>query len=264
MTSEPTTYATIRLEEREGVALLTFQRPEVRNALNRAMVDDLHRALGALEGRDDLRALVLTGAGGKAFMSGADIAELRERRRADALQGINSALFARVERFPRPTVAAVEGACLGGGCELALACDFRVAGASSRFGQPEVGLGIMAAAGGTRRLPALVGLAQARRLLFSGAVIEAAEAERIGLIDRVVPDGQALAAAAELLAPILRQAPEAVKRTKAALLAWSHGAPEAELQALDNATQADLFEHPDKFARMDAFLAKRASKGPGT
>ena len=133
-------------------------------------------------------------------MSGADIAELRERRRVDALQGINSTLFARIERFPRPTVAAVAGHCLGGGMELALACDFRVAGASSRFGQPEVGLGIMAAAGGTRRLPALVGLAQARRLLFSAAVIGAGEALEIGLVDRVVPDGDVLAAADELLA----------------------------------------------------------------
>lgn len=253
---------TIRVEERAGVARITFDRPEQRNALSRAMVDETHAALAALEPRDDLRALVFTGAGGKAFMSGADIAELRERRAADALQGINSRLFARIERFPRPTLAAITGACLGGGCELALACDFRVAGASSKFGQPEVGLGIMAAAGGTRRLPALVGLAHARRLLLSGAVIDAAEARAIGLVDRVVPDEQVLAEADALLAPILAQAPEAVKRTKAALLAWVHGAAEPELQRLDDQTQSVLFEHPDKFARMDAFLAKRASKRP--
>ncbi len=254
-------YKTIALIEADGVATITFDRPEVRNALSRQMADDLHMALGVLEGRDALRALIFTGAGGEAFMSGADIAELRERRRADALQGINSTLFARIERFPRPTVAAIVGHCLGGGCELALACDFRVSGASSRFGQPEVGLGIMAAAGGTRRLPALVGLAQARRLLFSGAVIEASEALAIGLVDRVVADDQALRAAHELLAPIIKQGAEAVKRTKATLLAWLHGTPEDELQKLDNATQAVLFEHPDKAARMDAFLAKRAAKG---
>ncbi len=254
-------YKTIALVESDGVATITFDRPEVRNALSRQMVDDLHMALGVLEARDALRALIFTGAGGAAFMSGADIAELRERRRADALQGINSTLFARIERFPRPTVAAIVGHCLGGGCELALACDFRVAGASSKFGQPEVGLGIMAAAGGTRRLPALVGLAQARRLLFSGAVIEASEALAIGLVDRVVADDQALLAAHELLAPIVTQGAEAVKRTKATLLAWLHGTPEDELQKLDNATQAVLFEHPDKAVRMDAFLAKRTAKG---
>ena len=250
-------YETLRLEEHGGVATLTFQRPEVRNALNRQMVDEIHAALGALEPRDDLRALVLTGAGGKAFMSGADIAEMRNRRRADALQGINSTLFARIERFPRPTVAAIVGYCLGGGLELALACDFRVAGASSRLGQPEVGLGIMAAAGATRRLPALVGLAQARRLLFTGAMVEAAEALAIGLVDRVLPDEEVLAGAHALLAPIVAQGAEAVRATKAALLAWSHGASESELQRLDNETQAQLFEHPDKFARMDAFLARR-------
>ena len=251
-------YRTILVDEREGVAEVTFNRPEVRNALNRTMVDELHMALAQLEARDDLKALLFAGAGGQAFMSGADIAELRNRRREDALQGINSTLFARIERFPRPTVAVIEGACLGGGCELALACDFRVAGASSKFGQPEVGLGIMAAAGGTRRLPALVGLAHARRLLFGGQVIGAPEAERIGLIDLLMPDGLALQGAAQLLQPILGQAPEAVRRTKAALLAWCHGAREDDLQKLDNATQAVLFEHPDKFARMDAFLAKRA------
>jgi enoyl-CoA hydratase len=254
------TFETLHLAERDAVATLTFNRPEVRNALSRKMVEEIHAVLERLEGRDDLKALVFTGAGGQAFMSGADIAEMRERRRADALLGINSTLFARIERFPRPTVAAIVGYCLGGGCELALACDFRVAGASSKLGQPEVGLGIMAAAGATRRLPALVGLAQARRLLFSGAMVDAAEALRIGLVDRVVADDQALAAAAELLAPILRQGAEAVRQTKAALLAWSHGAGEAELQRLDNETQAALFEHPDKFARMDAFLAKRSAR----
>jgi enoyl-CoA hydratase len=253
-------YKTIRLEEQGGVARLTFDRPDVRNALNKTMVEELHLALGTLEPREDLRALVFTGAGGKAFMSGADIAELRGRRREDALQGINSTLFARIERFPRPTVAAITGFCLGGGCELALACDFRVAGASARFGQPEVGLGIMAAAGGTRRLPALVGLAQARRLLFSAAVLGAGEALEIGLVDRLAPDAEVLAAVSELLQPILAQGAEAVKRTKLALLAWVHGAREEELQKLDHATQAVLFEHPDKFARMDAFLAKRAAK----
>ena len=253
-------YKTIRLEEKDGTALLTFDRPDVRNALSRAMVEELHVALGSLEPRDDVRALVFTGAGGQAFMSGADIAELRGRRREDALQGINGTLFARIERFPRPTVAAVTGYCLGGGCELALACDFRVAGASSRFGQPEVGLGIMAAAGGTRRLPALVGLAQARRLLLGAVVVGAGEALEIGLVDRVVADAEVLAAANDVLRPILAQGPEAVKRTKAALLAWTHGAREEDLQKLDNATQAVLFEHPDKFARMDAFLAKRAAK----
>jgi len=241
----------------DGVAIVTLNRPDVRNALNQQMVDDLHDVLESYEKRDDIKALILTAAGGKAFMSGADIAELRERRREDAHKGINANLFSRIERFPRPSVAAIVGWCLGGGCELVLCCDFRVAGTSSKFGQPEVGLGIMAAAGGTRRLPALVGLAHARRLLFSGAIIDAEEAERIGLVDSLVADEDIVKAARELLEPIRKQAPEAVKRTKEALLAWVHGSTEAESLARDNEIQGNLFEHPDKFARMDAFLAKR-------
>jgi len=253
-------YETILADVDGSVGIITLNRPDVRNAINQQMVDELHDVLGQWESREDVLGLVLSSAGGKAFMSGADIAELRERRREDALQGINANLFARFERFPRPTVAAIVGWCLGGGCELALTCDFRVAGTTSRFGQPEVGLGIMAAAGATRRLPTLVGLKHARRLLFSGAIIEADEAERIGLVDLVVPDSGVLQGARDLLEPVLAQAPEAVKCTKVALLAWAHGASEQELMARDNETQAELFEHPDKFARMDAFLARRQAR----
>ena len=248
---------TIRLEVSGRVATITLDRPEVRNAIGRETVDEMHAALASLEPRDDVHALVITGAGGKAFASGADIAELRDRRREEALQGINGALFSRVERFPRPTVAAIVGYALGGGLELALACDFRIAGASSRLGQPEVTLGIVAGAGGLRRLPALVGLAHARRLLFTGAAIDAQEALWIGLVDQVVPDEQVPAAALAWLAPILSAAPEAVRLTKASLLARAHGASEDHLSLLDREAQAVLFEHPDKFARMDAFLAKR-------
>ena len=255
------TYETIQVAiDDDGIATLTIDRPEVRNAIKHQMVDEMHAALEQLENDENVKALILTSSGGKAFMSGADIAELRDRRKDDALKGINANLFSRLERFPRPTVAAIVGYCLGGGCELALCCDFRVAGTTSRFGQPEVGLGIMAAAGATRRLPALVGLNHARRLLFSGAIIEAEDAERIGLVDLIVPDTAVVQGARDLLEPILGQSAEAVKRTKLTLQAWLHGEDEAQLLARDNATQAELFEHPEKFARMDAFLAKRAAK----
>ena len=254
-------YDTLLLEVAEdGVAVVTLNRPDVYNAINRQMVQDLHDVLDRLEADDGVRAMILTSAGGKAFMSGADIAEMRERRHADALKGINATLFSRIERFPRPTVAAVVGWCLGGGCELALTCDFRVASASSKFGQPEVGLGIMAAAGATRRLPALIGLRHARRLLFTGGIIDAATAGDIGLVDEVIDSDAVVDAARALLAPILAQAPEAVSKTKQTLLAWLHGEDEEALQRRDNETQADLFEHPDKFARMDAFLARRKKK----
>ena len=255
------TYDTIALTHRpDGIAILAIDRPEVRNAISQQMVEEMHAALEALEQDEGVRALVLTATSAKAFMSGADIAELRARRREDALKGINSTLFARFERFPRPTVAAIRGWCLGGGCELALTCDFRVSGESGRFGQPEVGLGIMAAAGATRRLPALVGLRHARRLLLSGVLIDAAEAKAIGLVDEVVADDDVLEAACALLAPILKQAPEAVRQTKATLLAWLHGENERSLQARDNETQSELFEHPEKYERMTAFLEKRKKR----
>jgi enoyl-CoA hydratase len=250
----------IHVQVAERVATITLNRPEVRNAINLEMVEAMHTALGALEARDDVHALVFRGAGGKAFASGADIAELRDRHAEDAMKGINGSLFARIEQFPRPTVAAVTGYALGGGNELALACDFRVAGDTAKFGQPEVTLGIMAAAGGTRRLTALVGLTHARWLLFSGGAITAQEALRIGLVDRVVLDVGVPQAVKDLLAPILAAAPEAVRQTKAALRRWAHGATEDELARFDREAQAQLFEHPDKFARMDAFLAKRATK----
>ena len=255
------TYETIQVAVADdGIATLTINRPDVRNAINHQMVDEMHAALEALEQDDNVEALILTASGGKAFMSGADIAEMRDRRKEDALKGINANLFARFERFPRPTVAAVVGWCLGGGCELSLTCDFRIAGMSARFGQPEVGLGIMAAAGATRRLPALVGLSAARRLLFTGEIIDAEEAHKIGLVDKVVPDELVLGATRSWLEPILKQAPAAVAGTKRALQSWIHGATEEELLALDNEIQSELFEHPDKFARMDAFLARRAKK----
>jgi enoyl-CoA hydratase len=247
---------TIRVSVEGAVATVTLDRPEVRNAISLRMVEEIHAALAELEKRADVHALVVTG-GAKTFASGADIAELRERRAAEAKQGINGALFSRLECFPRPTVAAVAGFALGGGCELALACDFRIATRSARFGQPEVTLGIMAGAGGVRRLPDLVGLAVARRLLYTGAVIDAEEALRIRLVDRVVDEADLEKAVREWLAPILAAAPEAVRLTKAALLARSHGACEEDLARLDREYQAILFEHPDKFARMDAFLAKR-------
>jgi enoyl-CoA hydratase len=253
--------AQVRVDAAGPVATITLDRPETRNAIGLEMVEEMHAALASLEPRDDLRALVITGAGGKAFASGADVAELRDRTADDARKGINAALFARVERFPRPTVAAVVGFALGGGCELALACDFRVAGASSRFGQPEVTLGIVAGAGGLRRLPRLVGIAHARRLLFSGAVIDAAEALRIGLVDRVVPDDRVPDAVADLLAPIVAAAPEAVRLSKASLLEWAHGAAEERLDLLDRSHQALLFHHPDKYARMDAFLSRKSRGG---
>lgn len=249
----------VRREQHGAVALLVLDRPEKMNALDQAMVDALHAALATLEAEvDDVSAVVLTGAGERAFVAGADIAELRERRADDARAAINARLFDRLARLPMPTIAAVRGFALGGGCELAIACDLRVAGRSARFGQPEVGLGIIAAAGGTYRLPALVGLGRARELLFTGRIVDADEALAIGLCERVVEDAVVVEAALELAGAIARNDALAVRMTKRQLARITHGGPEAI--AAESETQAVLFESPGKFARMDRFLARRAAK----
>lgn len=247
-----------RCEVGEGVATLTIDRPEARNAIDLRVVEDMTRHLDELRDRDDVRAVVLTGAG-KAFASGADIGQLLERKRDDAFRGINSVLFKRVEDFPRPTIAAVSGYALGGGMELAMACDLRVAGRSAKFGQPEVGLGIMPAAGGTYRLPRLVGLGRARELIFTGQVIDAEEALAIGLVNKVVDDDRVLEEALALARRIAEQDPLAVRISKLALGAISRPMGDAAF-AVESLGQAILFESEAKRARMTAFLERKKKR----
>ncbi len=241
----------------DGVALLTLNRPEVRNAISREMTDEIVAALDELAERDDVAALILTGAGGKAFAAGADIAELRDRKRDDALAGINSRTFRRVAEFPRPTIAAIVGFALGGGCELALACDLRVAGEGAKLGQPEVGLGIIPGAGACYRLPRLVGVGVAKELIFTGRIVDAPEALRIGLVNRVVADGAVLASTRELAAEIAKNDPLAVRLAKSVIDAAPGTARPWDLEV---AAQASCFESPAKHERMTAFLEKRASE----
>ncbi len=249
-------YANLLVDVQGGIASVTLNRPEVRNAIDQGMVDDLHRALDELAPRDDVSALVLSGAGGKAFAAGADIAQLRERKSAQALLAINARLFQKVEEFPVPTIAAITGYALGGGCEIAMACDLRVAGRSARLGQPEVGLGILPGAGGTQRLPRLVGLGRAKELIYTGRVIDAAEAERIGLLNFVVDDDQVLSRARELAESIARQGRLAVRLAKIAMNASSRTGQDTGF-LLEQLAQAVLFDSADKHERMTAFLEKR-------
>jgi enoyl-CoA hydratase len=254
-------FRSIRLESSAGVAVVTLDRPEARNAINLEVVNELHAALETL-GRDEtLRVLILTGAGRAAFASGADIRELRERRADDALRGINSSLFLAVERFPLPTIAAVNGYALGGGCELALACDLRVAGESSRFGQPEVGLGIIPAAGATYRLPRIIGAGRARELVLTGRIIDADEALAIGLVNRLVPDERVLEEARSMALLITRKGPLALRAAKLALQASVYG-PDAG-HAAERLAQAILFDSDDKREGMTAFLEGRPPRFAG-
>jgi enoyl-CoA hydratase len=251
----------LKVEVRGGIAVVTLNRPRVRNAIDLATVRALHGVLDRLAGDPKTRVVILTGAGGVAFASGADIRDLRRRRAADALAGINSTLFMKVERFPVPTIAAVRGYALGGGCELALACDLRIAGESARFGQPEVGLGIIPAAGASYRLPRLVGMGRARDMILTGRIVDAEEAQHIGLVSKVVPDNRVLEESRTVAAVIARRSPLALRAAKAVLLAAAYG-PEAGHVA-EGLAQAILFESHDKAEGLSAFLAGRAPRFKG-
>lgn len=257
--TEPADKPLVLTERDGGIATLTLNRPEVRNALDQALIDALHDALDELEPDPSIGVLVVRGAGEKAFVSGADIGQLRERRSPEAFRRINQGLFRRLEGFPAPTIASVRGWALGGGCELAMACDLRVASETAKFGQPEVGLGIIPGAGGTHRLAKLVGLGKARELIFTGEIIDADAALRIGLVNRVVPDAELQTATGELAGKIAKNSAGAVRLAKLALNVadetGGHGRDAVEVLA-----QAICFDSEDKVARMTKFLERKKSK----
>jgi enoyl-CoA hydratase len=239
----------MQIERRADRVIATLDRPEVRNAIDQATVDELHALCAELEA--DPRILILTGAGG-VFASGADIAQLRERTADDARNAINSGAFIRVHELPMPVIAAVDGYALGGGAELAYAADIRIASTTARFGNPETGLGIIAAAGATWRLRELVGEGRAAELLLTGRMIDAAEAHAIGLVSSVHEPADLLAAAHEIADRIAANDPRATELTKQAL-----AAPREQHPAVDITSQAELFERPAKHERMTAFLERR-------
>ncbi len=240
-----------------GIAVVTIQRPEVRNAIDRETSLEIHRALADFAADPAVGCLILTGAGEKVFVSGADIGELLGKRVRDAMEAVSSTLFTAVERFPKPTIAAVNGYALGGGCELALACDLRVAADRAKFGFPETGLGIMPAAGATQRLPRIVGLGRAKELILTGEIIDAKRALEIGLVNVVAPD--AVAAAREIARRILAKAPLATRLAKAALdLAVSDLG-----LAFESGAQGILYETKDKQEGTTAFLEKRSARFVG-
>jgi enoyl-CoA hydratase len=252
----------IRVDFTESIATLTIDRPAVKNALDRETVNECHRALDTLEQSPDVGVLVITGAGESSFVSGADINDLRGRTGADGLAAISSSLFARIERFPRPTIAAINGYALGGGCELALACDIRVAADSAKFGQPELGLGIIPAAGATQRLPRVVGQGWARHLILTGEIIHAKQALEIGLVTAIMPASQLQVRARELAKRILKQGPLAARLAKLALNASARVDLDSGL-LIETLAQAICYESEDKQEGTSAFLEKRKPKFSG-
>jgi enoyl-CoA hydratase len=246
----------------DRIATITINRPEVRNALDRATVGEIRSALADLESTADVGAIILTGAGDQVFVAGADIRQMRERRRDDGLAAINSSVFSVVERCTKPTIAAVNGHALGGGCELALACDLRVAADHAKFGQPEVGLGIIPAAGATQRLPRVIGLGRATQMILTGDPIDARTALEWGLVSAVAPYPELMAAARQLAGRVIARGPLAVRLAKVALAASSRVDLDSGL-LIETLAQAICFESDDKREGTTAFLEKRAPKFTG-
>jgi enoyl-CoA hydratase len=249
--------STVKLKLESNIAHIELNRPEVRNALNLEMGRELDALLDDLMSREEVRAVVISGAGGKSFASGADIAELRQRTHREAFLAINGSLFQKLEDFARPTIAAIEGYALGGGLELALACDLRVASKTAKVGLPETTLGIYPAAGGTWRLPRLVGIGRAKELVFTGRILDAAEAFSLGIFERLCEPGEAITEAMDIAGAIAGNAPLAVQVAKLSLNVVARG---GDPTALERAGQGLLFDSAEKRERMDAFLSRRAKK----
>ncbi|MBA3639801.1 MAG: enoyl-CoA hydratase-related protein [Acidobacteriota bacterium] len=256
------TFTNIKVAVSESIATLTVDRPAVKNALDLTTVNEIHQALDELGGNADVGVLIITGAGETSFVSGADINDIRARTRDDGLAAINSSLFARIDKFPKPVIAAVNGFALGGGCELALACDIRVAADTAKFGQPELGLGIIPGAGATQRLPRIVGLGWAKHLVLSGDIIDAKQALEIGLVTAVMPASQLQVRARELAKKILRQGPLAARLAKLSLNASARVDLDSGL-LIETLAQAICYSSEDKEEGTAAFLEKRKPKFTG-
>lgn len=255
-------FLTIDIVDR--LAWVTIQRPEKLNALNNDVLKELEQAFADLEQDDRVGAVIVTGSGEKAFVAGADIAELKSldtaSARIQALRG--QAVFQRIESMPKPVIAAVNGFALGGGCELALACHIRIASENARFGLPEVSLGIIPGYGGTQRLPRLVGKGVALDLILSGEMLPAADALRAGLVSRVFPLAELKAGAEKLARTILSRGPLALR---SALAAVNEGIemPQDQGQQYEAALFGLLAATQDMQEGMGAFLEKRTAQFKG-
>ena len=209
----------ILLEKKGYIAVATINRPKALNALNTQTLTELRECFAGLEERKDVRVVILTGAGGKAFVAGADIGQMSQltAAQAKAFGVLGNRVFLKLENLTKPTIAAVNGFALGGGCELAMACDIRLASEKAKFGQPEVGLGITPGFGGTQRLPRIVGASRAMELILTARNINAARAQEIGLVSEVYPPEELMDKALELAHAIAANAQVAVRQSKAAI-----------------------------------------------
>lgn len=247
----------VNVDLQGAVAVLTIDRPKALNALNPEVLADLKAAFEGID-QNAVRCVVLTGAGDKSFVAGADIGSMSTMTKAEgeAFGKLGNDIFLMIEGFPLPVIAAVNGFALGGGCELAMSCDIRIASEKAVFGQPEANLGVIPCFGGTQRLPRLVGTGIAKELIYTGRQVKAAEAKEIGLVNQVVPADALLDAAKDMMNAITGKAPIAIRYSKVAI----NRGMDVDLRAgleLEKDLAALTFGTEDKQEGMDAFLAKR-------
>ncbi len=244
-------------EQKGAYAVITISREKALNALNSQVLDELNETLDAVN-LDEVRCLILTGAGAKSFVAGADIGEMSTLTKAEgeAFGKKGNDVFRKLETFPIPVIAAVNGFALGGGCEISMSCDIRICSDNAVFGQPEVGLGITPGFGGTQRLARLVGPGMAKQMIYTARNIKADEAYRIGLVNAVYPQEELMAAAEKMAAGIAKNAPIAVRNCKKAI---NEGldADMDEAIIIEEKLFGDCFESYDQKEGMAAFLEKR-------
>ena len=258
------TYENVKTELRDGILFLTVDRPKVLNALNAATVEEIYKVFADARDDDNVKAVIVTGAGEKAFVAGADINELAQKTPMTGKETSERGqfIFSFIERFPKPVIAAINGFALGGGCELALACHIRVASERAQIGLPEVTLGIIPGYGGTQRMARLLGKAKALELICTGDRVGAAEAERIGLVNKVVPADQLMSAAKEMARKIMSRGPLAIRAAIEAVMSGSE-MPMQEGQFLEATLFGLLCASEDTQEGMNAFLEKRPPRFKG-
>ncbi|PVZ10871.1 enoyl-CoA hydratase/isomerase family protein [Actinomycetospora cinnamomea] len=249
-------YETITVEVADRLAVITVDRPEARNALNRQVLADLRAAFTALADDDRVGVVAVTGAGERAFVAGADITQLQHYTAQTGLDAEMQRLFDDVEAFEKPTIAAVNGFALGGGCELAMACDIRVAADTARFGLPETNLSVLPGAGGTQRLARLIGTGRAIELILTGRFLEADEARQAGLVTSVVAPGDLLVETRTVADRILAKGPLAVRLAKL-VVRTGMDADQRTGQVVERLAQSLLYTTDDKREGAAAFLEKR-------
>lgn len=249
----------VLLTAEDGVGVMTINRPEARNAMNQAVQAAVREILDEVEDRDDIHVLVVTGAGDKAFVAGADIKELAARGPVDGLVGRMQGLYSRMHAMETPTVAAVNGYAFGGGCELALACDVRIASERAQFALPETGLGILPAAGGTQRLARLVGVGNATEMILTGRRVPAEEALRMGLVTAVVPPEELMDRAKETAQAIASRGPLANRLAKTVLEHAFDTDRETGL-LLERLAVSVLYAHTERDEGTSAFFEKRSPR----